>query len=162
MVAERQSVFASRGYWYGVAQAAVWGFLVLAAIKAGREFGHIFRDFGTKLPELTEVVLMVSNWLAHYWYLALLALLLWPFVNWGIVNLLSQSPRAAALKWLWYFATWLATLIVVVFAAYGLFIPLITFDISGFRACGELSRAGFVICLPFSQPHCGFCRWGVR
>ena len=33
------------------------------------KFKEIFKDFGTKLPDLTEVLIAVSRWVAVYWYL---------------------------------------------------------------------------------------------
>ena len=74
---------------------------------------------------MTILVINVARFLGLYWYLLVLPVLLWPFVNWGIVSVLSPRPEVVIPRRLWYFATWGVILLVVMFAVVALFVPLI-------------------------------------
>ena len=125
MATTDRDVFHSRAFAVGIAQSVLWVALGVATLIVVPKFEKIFRDFNTKLPEMTLTVLNVSHFLGHYWYLALLPVLLWPFVNWGIVALLSPRPDVVFPKQLWYCATWAIILLVVMCAVVALFLPLI-------------------------------------
>ena len=88
------------------------------------KFIKIFRDFNTNLPGMTIAVIRFTNFLASYWYLALLLVCLWPFVNWGIVSVLSPSPEVVIPRRLWYCLTWLIIFLIPVFAMVTLYLPL--------------------------------------
>jgi hypothetical protein len=106
-------------------QSVLWFALGVAALIVVPKLEKIFRDFGTKLPDMTITVLNASHFLGRYWYLALLPVLLWPFVNYGVVALLSPRPDVVMPKRLWYFATWVVILLAIMFAVVALFLPLI-------------------------------------
>jgi hypothetical protein len=106
-------------------QSVVGIALVLAASIVLPKFEKVFRDFNTRLPDVTIAVLDFGQFLSRHWYLALLPVLLWPFVNHDVVALLSPRPEVVVPKRLWYFATWAAILLVVAFAVVALFVPLI-------------------------------------
>lgn len=125
MVTNRRSMFGSPDFDAGLAQSAVWLTLGVAALFVVSKFEQIFQDFGTSLPSMTIALLDLTHLLSRYWYLALLPVISWPFVNWGIVFLLSPRPEVVLPRRLWYFATWGVILLVVVFAMFALFRPLI-------------------------------------
>lgn len=121
----RQDVFHSRAFAVGIVQSVLWVALGVAALIVVPKFEKVFRDFNAKLPDITVSVLNASHFLGCYWYLALLPVLLWPFVNHGVVALLSPRPDVVIPKQLWYFATWIVILLAVMFAVVTLFAPLI-------------------------------------
>ena len=125
MVTTDRDVFHSKGFAIGIAQSVVGFALLVAALNVVPRFEKVFRDFNTNLPDMTLAVLCVSQFLSHYWYLAFLPVLLWPFVNHGVVAILSPRPEVVAPRRLWYFATWAAILLVVMVAVVALFLPLI-------------------------------------
>lgn len=45
------------------------GILVFIMLKIVPQFEKIFKDFGTKLPDLTQVLIDISRWVGIYWYL---------------------------------------------------------------------------------------------
>ena len=106
-------------------QSVLWIALGVAALIVVPKFEKVFRDFNTKLPDITITVLNASHLLRCYWHLALLPVLLWPFVNHGVVALLSPRPDVVIPKRLWYFVTWIVILLAVMFAVVALFAPLI-------------------------------------
>ena len=110
----------------GVVQSAVWIALAVAAVRVALGFEGIFRDFEAPLPVLTQCIIGVTRLVRSYWPLALVPVLLWPFVNWVVVSLLSWNPEVAAPRLLWYIATWLAPVVVFVLIVVSLFVPLIT------------------------------------
>ena len=118
-------IFHSRAFAVGIAQSVIWVVLGVVALNVVPNFDKIFRDFNTKLPDMTIAVLNFGHFLSRYWYLALLPVLLWPFVNHGVVALLSPRPEVVIPKRLWYFATWAIILVVIMFAVVALFVPLI-------------------------------------
>ncbi len=121
----RQEVFHSRAFTVGIVQSVLWVALGVAALIVVPKFEKVFRDFNTKLPDITVTVLNASHFLGSYWYLALLPVLLWPFMNHGVVALLSPRPDVVIPKRLWYFATWVVILLTIMFAVVALFAPLI-------------------------------------
>ena len=106
MVTTERDVFHSRAFAVGVAQSVVWIGLGVAALNVVPNFEKIFRDFNTKLPDMTIAVLNFSHFLGHYWYLAPLPVLAWPFVNWGIVCPLVATAHVAVQDGRGIFATW--------------------------------------------------------
>jgi len=89
-----------------------------------RGFDKIFHDFGAELPGMTIVLIQVSRFLGHFWYLAILLLLSWPLLNCGIVSVLSPRPEVVIPRRVWYFATWSVPILAAVFAMLALFVPL--------------------------------------
>jgi len=120
-----RDVFRSGAFAVGIAQSVVWVALGVVTLNVVPRFETIFRDFGVKLPDITIAVLTFGNFLAHYWYVALVPVLVWPFMNYVVVSLLSPRPEVVIPKSLWYMATWAAILLVVLFAVVALFLPLI-------------------------------------
>ena len=45
------------------------GILVFIMLKIVPQFEKIFRDFGTKLPDMTLMLIGISKWVGTYWYL---------------------------------------------------------------------------------------------
>ena len=45
------------------------GILVFIMLKIVPQFEKIFKDFGTKLPAMTVILIDISNWVGHNWYL---------------------------------------------------------------------------------------------
>ena len=125
MVTSGRDVFHSRAFAVGIAQSVLWVALGVATLIVIPKFEKIFRDFNTMLPEMTVAVLSFSHLFGHYWYLAFLPVLLWPFVNHGVVALLSPRPDVVAPRRLWYFVTWAVIFVVVMVAVAALFLPLI-------------------------------------
>lgn len=115
----------SRDLVIGVVQSVVAIGLGVVALKVVPQFEKIFADFGTTLPTMTIIVISLGRFLAFYWYLLVLPVLLWPFVNWGIVSVLSPRPEVVMPRRLWYFVTWVFILLVVAFAVFALFRPLV-------------------------------------
>lgn len=124
-MATGRDVFGSRAFAVGVAQSVVCVALGAVAMTVVSDFEKIFADFGTTLPTMTIIVISFTRFLIHYRYVALLPALVWPFVNWGIVSLLSPRPEVVIPRWLWYTATWLVILLVVALAVVALVLPLI-------------------------------------
>ncbi len=122
--AARRGIFASRAFAVGVAQAVLWTALGMVVMRIVPHFLKIFADFGTPLPDITIALIFFTRFLIRFWFVALLPVLCWPFLNCGIVSLLSLLPGRRILKRLWYFATWLALLVVVVLVVVALFLPL--------------------------------------
>ncbi len=99
----------------------VWVLLGVALLNVVAKFEKIFQDFKTDLPATTIALINFCHWLRCYWYLAVLLVLVWPFLNYGIVSLLSPLPGVVLPRRLWHVATWLVILAVILFA---LFAPL--------------------------------------
>lgn len=133
MATTDRDVFRSKAFAVGVAQSVAWTALGVVALMVIPKFDGIFKDFGVKLTYMTVAVLDLGYFLKHYWYLALVLVILWPFVNYGVVALLSPRPDVVLPKRLWYFATWVVILLVIMFALIALFVPLIG-DIQGLSA----------------------------
>ena len=96
MATTDRDVFHSRAFAVGIAQSVLWVALGVATLIVVPKFEKMFRDFNTRLPDMTLAVLNFSHFLGCYWYVAFLPVLLWPFVNWGIVCLLSPRPEVVA------------------------------------------------------------------
>jgi hypothetical protein len=120
-----RDVFRSKAFLAGTAQSVLWTALGVALVYKGPSFAKIFKDFSCNLPEMTIAVLKTSYTLTYYWHFALLPIIAWPFVNWGIVSVLSPRPEVVIPRRLWYFATWGVMLLTVVFTFVALFLPLI-------------------------------------
>jgi type IV pilus assembly protein PilC len=45
------------------------GILCFIMLKIVPQFVKIFQDFGTELPLMTQMLIVASNWIAHWWYL---------------------------------------------------------------------------------------------
>jgi type II secretory pathway component PulF len=103
----------------------IWVVLGVVAMSLVPKYEKIFHDFGASLPGMTVFLFNFNHVLGHYWYLAVSPLLVWPFVNYSVVSLLSPGPEVVIPKWLWYFATWGVILLVVVFAVVAIVLPLI-------------------------------------
>lgn len=123
---DRTQCFPRQGFNHRDMQSVVAIGLGITALRVEPQFEKIFKNFGAKLPDMTILVINVVRFLGWYWYLLVLPVLLWPFVNWGIVSVLSPRPEVVMPRRLWYFATWGVILLVVIFAVVALFILLTT------------------------------------
>jgi type IV pilus assembly protein PilC len=45
------------------------GILVFIMLKIVPQFQKIFKDFGTKLPDITNMLIDISSWVGHWWFL---------------------------------------------------------------------------------------------
>jgi hypothetical protein len=120
-----QGIFTSGAFVVGVVQAALWIALGVTGLRVVRAFEKIFDDFGAELPGMTIVLIQFTQFLRHFWYLALLLVVSWPLVNWSIVTALSPRPEVVIPRRLWYFVTWAAPGLALAFAVVALFRPLI-------------------------------------
>ncbi len=125
-MATERTVSRFRGFVIGVAQSVVAIGLGVTALKVVPQFEKVFRDFDAKLPDMTKAVVILSRFLGFYWWLLILPVLLWPFVNWGIVSVLSPRPEVVIPKRIWYCATWGTMLLIVVFTVVALWVPLMS------------------------------------
>ncbi len=125
LVSAGRALFGSSAFIVGVAQAAACIALCMAALSIVPRFERVFKDFGTKLPNMTEIILNLTGYLGRYWYLLLPPICAWPFVNWGIVSLVSPRPGVGIAKLLWYLATCFAISLVIMFGVMALFAPLL-------------------------------------
>lgn len=123
--AVRQNMFRSRAFLVGLAQSVLWITLGVAAIVLVPRFWHIYDEYKTCLPEITKALQLCMIFLNHFWFLVLPLVLCWPFINLGIVSLLSLWPGGRVRERLWYLATWLVLLIAVVFAVVASFLPFV-------------------------------------
>ena len=64
----RRKVKGAMVYPIVVVSVAV-GILTFIMLKIVPQFKKIFDDFGTELPDMTQVLINISNWTATYWYL---------------------------------------------------------------------------------------------
>lgn len=118
-----RDVFRSKAFLVGVAQSVLWFALGVALMRQTPSFTKIFKDFGYgELPEVTIAVLQLGYMFINYWYLALLPILSYPFVNWGVTRLLSPHPVSL---WLWRVATWTLPFLFAAIVVFALFRPLI-------------------------------------
>jgi type II secretory pathway component PulF len=106
----------------GASQSVLWIALGVALMRVVPSFEKVFKDFGTELPALTVAVLYFGHFLVSYWYLGLLLVLLWSFLNSGIVVLLSPNPF---LQRLWRIATWTLPFVCAAIVAVAFFRPLV-------------------------------------
>jgi len=121
---ERRSV-GLRAFAVGVAQAVLWGLLVVLLAKVVPSFEKIFQELGTDLPSVTIGVVDTAHVLRHFWFPICVLIGLWPFAQWGIAYLLSLTPERLVLKWLWYCVTWLLPIAFGGIVVVALFRPLI-------------------------------------
>lgn len=141
MVNMSRDVFRSRAFFVGIKQAVLWIALGVAAViavpnlevcYAGLGYGNARLDWA-KLPDTTVAIVNFTHLLGRFWYLALLPVLVWPFVNYGVVSFLSPSPEVVMPKrllyliprQLWSIATWLIPIAVAIIGVAALFMPLI-------------------------------------
>ena len=129
-MATERSVSRSWDFVFGIAQSVVAIGLGITGLRVVPQFVRAFKDFGAKLPDMTILVISLWRFLGFYWYLLVLPILLWPFVNWGIVSVLSPRPEVVMAKRIWYCVTWGVMLLIVVFTVIALCVPLIG-DIQG-------------------------------
>ena len=125
-MATARDVFRSKAFLVGVVQSALWIALGVALMHFVPSFEKIFKDFGYgELPAMTVAVLKLGNFLVcywNYWCLELLPILLWPFVNWGVVQLVSPNPIS---QQLWRVATWTVPFVCAAIVIFALLRPLI-------------------------------------
>ena len=122
-MATARDVFRSKAFLVGAAQSVLWIALGVVLMYQVPSFEKIFKDFGYgELPAMTVAVLQTGHFLIYYWYLGLLPILLWPFVNWGVLLLLSPNPIS---QQLWRVATWLLPFVCAAIIVFALFRPLI-------------------------------------
>ena len=58
------------------------GILVFIMMKIVPQFEKIFKDFGTKLPDITILLIEMSRWVGTYWYLIpVIPLSIWLFIK---------------------------------------------------------------------------------
>jgi type II secretory pathway component PulF len=120
-------VFRSEAYRVGAKQSVLWSTLGMALMRAISSFEKIFKDFGYgELPAMTVIVLNVGHFLVSYWYLGLLPIFLWPFMNWAVVSLMSENPVSQRL---WRVAMWYLPFVCAAFVLFALFRPLITLTV---------------------------------
>ena len=124
MNAASRKTVAAAAIAVGIAQGAVWIVLCAALIRLVPRFEKVFVEFNVELPDITKLLIVLSRVLAGYWFIALAVILAWPFVNWGVVSLLSPSPEVAFPRRLWYVLTWLAPMLFAAFTVVALFLPL--------------------------------------
>ena len=118
-----RDVFRSRAFIAGVVQSVLWIALGVALMHLVPSFAKIFKDFDYEdFSALTVAVLKLGYLLIYYWYLALLPILLWPFLNWGVTLLLSPHPVSLRL---WRAATWTLPFLCAAVVVLALFRPLI-------------------------------------
>jgi hypothetical protein len=86
-----RDIFRSPAFRVGAMQSALWVGVGGGLMHLVSSFEKIFKDFGCHLPDMTIAVINLSYFLVNFWYLGLLAVLLWPFAYWGVAQLL--SPR---------------------------------------------------------------------
>jgi type II secretory pathway component PulF len=122
LMAAMRDVFRSRAFIAGTVQSVLWLALGVALIHQAPSFDKIFKDFGVELPGLTIAVLKLGHFLVYLWYLCIPPIMLWPLVNWGVVQLVSPNR---ILQQLWRVATWTLPLVCAAIVACGLFLPLI-------------------------------------
>ena len=133
VVATGRDVFRSRAFADGVVQSVIWAVLGVVALIAVPKFERIYADFGygdarlngAKLPNTTVAIISFTHVLRRFWYLALPLVCCWPFVNFGVVSLLSPRPEVVIPRRLWYDAMWVVLFLVIMFAVLALFRPLV-------------------------------------
>ena len=125
-MATERSVSHVRDFIIGIAQSMVTIGLGITALRVVPQFERTFMDFSVKLPEMTMLTISVSRFVGLYWFLLVLPVFVWPFVNWGIASVLSPRPEVVIPRRIWYCVTWGAMLLIVVFAGIALWIPLIS------------------------------------
>jgi type II secretory pathway component PulF len=125
MVTSGRNVFRFRGFVVGVAQSLLLVALGAAALKVVPNFEKVFRELKSDLPDTTIAVLDSCHFLRQHWYPAFLLVLMWPFVDYGVVSLLWRRPELVGLRRLWYFTTWGVIVVVALFAMFALFRPLL-------------------------------------
>jgi hypothetical protein len=79
-----------------------------------------------KLPPLTIAVLASARFLAHYWYLAVVLIFLWPLLYQGIAYFVWPKSETVLPRRIWCFSTWSILLLAILLAVVGLLFPLIT------------------------------------
>jgi hypothetical protein len=86
---------------------------------------RILLDFGVESPQITRFTISLGLALRQYWYVALIAVCLWPplYVE---AMLLSRGSEAVAPRRLWRWTTWLAPALVFGYVVLGLLIPLVS------------------------------------
>ena len=117
-----RDILASNAFLVGVLQAALWIALGATALRIVSGFEKIFDDFGAELPGVTIALIRFTQFLRHFWYLALLLVISWPLVNWSIVSVLSPRPEVVIPRRLWYSATWAVPMLTLPFAVVALFV----------------------------------------
>ncbi len=126
MNAGRTNPFRSAHFYLGVAQAVFWVVLGVALTRLTLSFMKIFEDFDVNLSAATVCVIQIAFFLTVYWYVALLAACAWPWLNWGVVLLLSSTfARPSLPKRLWYVVTWSVPPLFAMMAVFALMIALI-------------------------------------
>jgi hypothetical protein len=114
---------AGRALAIGVAQGIIWCVACAGVIKMVPQFQKIFADFGTELPAMTRLLILLCYLLYSYWYLALLVVCL---LNWGIASLVFSSSGGVFARRAWFVATWLAPLAFLGFVIVALAVPLLS------------------------------------
>jgi hypothetical protein len=82
-------------------------------IKVEPDYDKIFKDFGTRLSAMTELVILVSRWAANWWFLAIVPL----GMDAGIIFALRQLPPER--RWIttaWALLVFIGTVLVAVIA----------------------------------------------
>ena len=119
-----RDVFQSKAFLVGALQSVLWIAFGVGLMHFAKSFEKIFKDFGySELPDMTVAVLTLGHFLICYWYLGLLIIVLWPFVTWAFVQLVSPRPISQEL---WYVATWTLPFACAGIVAFALHWPLIT------------------------------------
>lgn len=125
MVITGRKVFGSAPFVIGVIQSAACLGLGVGAMHIVSPFERILQDFGTAMPTTTRVVLSVTHILDHYWYLAILLLIAWPWINHAAVSTLSPRPEIVVPRRIWYHVTSIGVLLFFVLAVIAVLLPLV-------------------------------------
>ena len=122
----KPSLFRSRAFTTGLMQSVLLLLVGLAVMRVVPKFEPAFSPTSVPLPAATVTLINVRHFLGHYWYLIFLPLCLWPFLNGSIALMLSPSSTFVVPARIWIWATWVLLLLLVLYVATALMLPLVT------------------------------------
>jgi hypothetical protein len=105
---------------HGVLWIVFFGFM-LRFVPA---YKHIFEDFGTALPGMTQLTIWLSSLMSTFWYLAVLFLVGLLVVDLVVLLVILPHRKYAVLNWLWLTLMFLAPIGLTGFTAVAVFVPM--------------------------------------
>jgi hypothetical protein len=90
---------------------AAWVALVLVLLLVVPRYDKMFKDFGLKLPLLTEMVVAASRWVVRYWYVLVPAGVVLLALDAAVLHGLRLAPATRILSWLWFLLILAGTLV---------------------------------------------------
>ncbi len=105
--------------------AVLWLAILLYLLMYVPNLKRTFLDFAMRLPEATEWMIAISDWVLSYWYVLPFFLVPLLVADGAVIFLLRRGTGRSWPSWIWFILITLLTLIIMVVLGLASWLPMI-------------------------------------